>query len=381
MKSLPAFLTLLSSAAAFAADSTVTVRNPLGTQREAATVEVELKQLPAADPATLHVTGADGNEVLCQTLDTDGDAYRTHDLLVFQTDLGPGETKTFTVGSGAKRTYRKSDFKAFGRFNRERFDDFAWENDRIAHRTYGKALETWEGEPLASSTIDVWSKRTPKMVVNDWYLADDYHADHGEGADFYSAGPTRGCGGGGIWAGEKLWTSRNFTDSNVLANGPVRLIFELTYPPFDVDGISVSETKRITLDAGSQLNHITSTYKQFTKPGEKRELTAAIGLKKVPGESVGTRKDIGAVWKWEPVASNAGSQGLAVLVAPDTFRGRVTDPLNHLLLAPVPENGVVESWAGFAWDKAGHIPDAAAWETYLANFAAALQAPLEVTVK
>ena len=88
---------------------------------------------------------------------------------------------------------------------RERRDDFAWENDRIAHRMYGKALETWAQEPLTSSAVDVWFKRTRRLVINDWYMVDDYHRDHGEGADMYSAGKSRGCGGNGIWDAGKLY--------------------------------------------------------------------------------------------------------------------------------------------------------------------------------
>ena len=45
-------------------------------------------------------------------------------------------------------------------------DDFAWENDKIAFRMYGPALEA-DGE--VSSGIDVWSKSTPRLVINDWY--------------------------------------------------------------------------------------------------------------------------------------------------------------------------------------------------------------------
>ena len=37
-----------------------------------------------------------------------------------------------------------------------------------------------------------------KLVVNDWYMTDDYHQDHGEGADLYGVGKSRGCGGLGI---------------------------------------------------------------------------------------------------------------------------------------------------------------------------------------
>ena len=112
-----------------------------------------------------------------KAVDTDYDDYHKPDTLIFQADFGPNETKTFTLTSGAKREYSKEDFRAYGRFVRERFDDFAWENDRIAHRTYGKALITWKGEPLTSSAIDIWSKRTEKLVINDWYICLLYTSD------------------------------------------------------------------------------------------------------------------------------------------------------------------------------------------------------------
>jgi hypothetical protein len=285
------------------------------------------------------------------------------------------------VTTGAKQVYTKEQFKAFGRFVRERFDDFAWENDRIAHRTYGKALETWEGEPLSSSTIDIWSKRTPRMVINDWYLSDDYHADHGDGADFYSAGPTRGCGGSGLWAADQLWTSRNFVESRVLANGPIRVMFELVYEPFNVNGISVAEVKRVTLDAGSQLDRYQSAYKQYTRPGQVQELMAAVGLRKVSGEKLEANKDKGWLVKWEAVAKNAGQQGLAIVVKPQSFAGQTEDKLNHLVLVPVSKQGSAEYWSGFCWDKAGHITSAEAWKQYVDEFAQGLASPIEMQVK
>ena len=36
-----------------------------------------------------------------------------------------------------------------------------------------------------------------RLAMNEWYLEDDYHRDHGDGGDFYPAGKTRGCGGSG----------------------------------------------------------------------------------------------------------------------------------------------------------------------------------------
>lgn len=366
-----------------AASLTVTAVNKLPLARASQTIELTAEQLTplgAKDLATVHVKDSAGTELLAQAVDTDGDRYRKTDIVIFQADFAANETKTFTVTTGAKQVFKKEQFKAFGRFNRERFDDFVWENDRIAHRTYGKALETWEGEPLSSSTIDVWTKRTAKMVVNDWYLTDDYHTDYGDGADFYSAGLSRGCGGNGLWAADRLWTSRNFINSRVLANGPIRVMFELEYAPFQVDNINVSEVKRISLDAGSQLDRFQSVYKQFTRPGQTQKLTTGIGLKKTGGEQVEANAERGWLIKWEKVEKNAGNQGLALIVDPKALDKQTEDKLNHLLLVKVSEKDVASYWAGFAWDKAGQITTAEAWKKYVDEFALGLATPIEVSV-
>jgi hypothetical protein len=372
---LPAF--------ANAAELQVTAVNKLSLARAHQTIELTAAQLAPLSPRhlnTVRVKDSTGKELLAQAVDTDFDAYRYPDLVVFQADFAPNETKTFTVTIGAKQIYKVEQYRAFGRFNRERFDDFVWENDRVAHRTYGKGLETWEGEPLTSSTFDIWSKRTNRMVVNDWYLGDDYHVDYGEGADFYSAGLSRGCGGNGLWAADRLWTSRNFVASRVLANGPIRLIFELDYEPFEMDGISVSEVKRISLDAGSQLNWMQSTYKQFTRPGQARKLTTGIGLKKVAGEKLEFNAERGWMVKWEKMEKNSGEQGLAIVLDPNSLEKQTEDRLNHLVLAKVSDAGVAAYWAGFAWDRAGHYPNADAWKKYVDEFAQGLQSPIEVRV-
>lgn len=359
---------------------TVTAVNKLRIARPSQTIELsarELTPLGESDLQKIHVRDAAGHEVLCQAVDTDYDDYRKPDIVIFQADFAPGETKTFRVVAGAKQVYTLGDFKAYGRFVRERFDDFAWENDRIAHRMYGKALETWKGEPLTSSAVDIWSKRVPKMVIDEWYMVDNYHTDTGEGCDDYSAGPTRGCGGNGVWVGDRLWTSKNFVDSRVLANGPIRVMFELVYEPFEVNGRMISEVKRITLDAGSQLDR----FQSFYKPESGNEsLVCGIGLKKVRGEQDEFNADHGWLANWEPMEKNMGMEGVALIVDPKTFVKRTEDKLNDLLLVNVGPDNSVSYWAGFAWDRAGHCPDAKAWHQYVDEFAQGLQSPIQVTV-
>jgi len=371
---------ILAVIAAFLPAETVSVKvkavNALQLERRNQTIELSFDDLAALnekDLGKIHIRDAAGNEILAQAVDTDGDY--SADRVIFQADFAPGETKSFIAAVGAKWFYSKDQFKAYGRFVRERFDDFAWENNRIAHRMYGKALETWVQEPLTSSTVDIWSKRVPKMVLNEWYMADNYHVDNGEGADFYSAGPSRGCGGNGLWAEDKLWVSANFVDSRVLANGPIRVLFELTYEPFDVNGAKVTETKRISLDAGQNLDRFQSTYR--LKNGNAA-LISAVGLKKVAGEQKEFNPDHGWLVKWEKMDKNAGNQGLALVADPKALIMETEDSLNRLVLLKADNEGVVSYWAGFAWDKTGIDSDS--WKTYVDNFSQGLLSPIRISV-
>jgi hypothetical protein len=382
-KLLPAVLLVALPGLCFAADQlTVKTVNQLPLPRASQTIELSGKDLaPLGDDLErIHIKDAAGKEILCQAVDSDYDDFHKPDLLIFQADFAPGETKTFTAVVGKKHQYTKDEFKAFGRFVRERFDDFAWENDRIAHRTYGKALETWKGEPLTSSAIDVWSKRVAHPVINEWYMLDNYHADTGEGCDDYSAGTSRGCGGTGIWADNRLWVSRNFVESRVLANGPIRVMFELVYDSFDANGLSVSETKRITLDAGQNLDHFQSFFQPFSRPEKPVTLTAAVGLKKVGGEQKEFNAGHGWLAIWEPMEKNMGQQGVAAIVDPKTFDKEADDALNDLLLVKAGPANSISFWAGFGWDKAGQFTTADAWKKYVDEFAQGLASPIGMNV-
>jgi hypothetical protein len=359
---------------------TIKAVNKLSIPRANQTLELSAKDLAALGEPNLqkiHVLDAGGKEVLCQAVDTDSDSLHKPDIVIFQADFAPNETKTFTAKAGGKQVYTKEQFRAHGRFVRERFDDFAWENDRIAHRMYGKGLETWQGEPLTSSTVDIWSKRVPQMVIDEWYMVDNYHADTGQGADFYSAGKSRGCGGDGLWANDQLWVSSNFVDTRVLADGPIRVVFELVYEPFDVHGVKVAEVKRITLDAGGNLDHFQSFYKP---QGDIGTLVSGIGLKKVSGETKQFDATHGWLASWEKMEKNSGMQGVGVVFDPKALERETEDKLNNLVLVKVGPDKSVSYWAGFYWDKTGQFKDFEAWKAYLTQFSQGLASPIEISV-
>src|SRR3989442_14760622 len=359
---------------------TVKAVNKLAITRTSQTIELaakDLAPLSEKDLNKIQVRDSSGKELLSQAVDTDYDELHKPDIVIFQADFKPNETRTFVVSAGKKHEYTKDDFKAYGRFVRERFDDFAWENDLIAHRTYGKALITWKGEPLTSSAIDIWSKRTSKLVINDWYMVDNYHADASERMDDYSAGATRGDGGSGIWANNQLYAPSNFIDSRVLTNWPIRVMFELVYEPFDVNGMKVSEVLRISLDAGSQLDHFQSFY---NIQGSNAPLPVAIGLKKVKDEQPELNTARGWLAIWEPMEKNQGMQGVAAVFDPPQFDKQTEDKQNNLIVLKAGTAKPVSYWAGFAWDRAGKITSADAWKKYVDEFANGLRSPIEVSV-
>jgi pectinesterase len=357
----------------------VTVKNPLDLSRTSETVVLPggaiRKAMPAEDLRTVHVTDeASGKEVLAQPIDLDDDGV--FDEVIFQADIGPGATRTFALSVGPRQIYTKDQFKAYGRFVRERRDDFAWENDRVAHRMYGKALETWAQEPLTSSTVDVWFKRTRRLLVNEWYMVDDYHRDLGEGADLYSAGRSRGCGGNGIWDGGKLYTSANFVDSKALANGPIRVMFELSYPAFDAGGARITEIKRITLDAGHNLNRFESRY-AGTPAAPKMQ---AAGIKKAPGSQVAQDKARGLLRTWEPVKADGSNFGCGIVVDPARLTEFTELDGNVLAVTTMSAGSDVTYYAGSGWDKSGDFKTVADWDRYLDQAALRIRSPLAVTV-
>jgi hypothetical protein len=263
-----------------------------------------------------------------------------------------------------------------------RYDDFAWENDRIAFRMYGPGLQNTDNlkEKLTSSGIDVWTKRVCYPVIEKWYSPSykSYHEDSGEGLDFYKVGPTRGCGGIGIWKNGKMYLSENFVNWKIIANGPIRAIFEVTYNPWDVDGARVSEIKRVTLDAGSNLNRFDSAFKCDAQPGE---LTYAIGiaLAQHPGGTTTPNKKNGWLSFWEPSELN-GALGCAVVVNPAVLVDIVGTEENNLVLAKARSGEPATYYAGAGWQRSGDFAGAEDWSRYLDQFAQRLASPIKISI-
>jgi hypothetical protein len=360
--------------------ATVSASNPLPAARHNETIAVSgaeiAKLAPSFDLKTVQIADASGRHVPSQIVDMDGD--EVPDDVVFQADFAAGQSKSFRIRAGQRTPAARAEYKVYGRFARERHDDFLWENDLVAHRMYGPELETTPKEPLISSGIDTWVKRTPRLVVNDWLMTGDYHRDTGDGADFYGVGKSRGCGGLGIWAGGKLMVSRNFVSSRVLAAGPILLVFELRYAPWDAGPAGkIAETKRVVLDAGSAFNRFESTF-----TGGKAPLLVGIGIAKHAGSAVVVDTASASMRVWEPLKGKQGDDngnlGCAVVLPSGAAVEEHHGDLDYLVVTTAPANGRLGYHMGSAWDRAGRIRTAEAWGREVQALAARAAAPIKI---
>ena len=378
---------------------TITATHPLAIARPAETIAVPWSAIAQALPGALlqhlAVRDAAGRSLPYQVTNLAPEAKDprgtgvAYGELLFQHDFAAGEkSATFTIEQ-IDAVAPVFPPRVFARYVPERLDDFAWENDKVAHRTYGPALAEPAApgsgkEVLVTSGLDVWCKRVAYPVVDRWYNKghDHYHHDEGEGMDMYQVGTSRGCGGTGVWADGKLFVGRNYRTWRVVANGPIRAIFELAYEAWDAAGVKVTETKRFTVDAGHNLDQIDSTF-VFAGPAE---ITVAIGVNKNSGDKGQearaertTNGPDGWFTQWEIQQTN-GSLGEAIIV-PQALQGFAEDNVNELVLAKVVSGQPLRYLVGAGWSKAGEFTTRQSWEEYVAACAAGARAPVSVTIQ
>ncbi|MCR4033789.1 MULTISPECIES: DUF4861 family protein [Flavobacterium] len=264
--------------------------------------------------------------------------------------------------------------KTFARFVPERLDDFAWENDKIAFRAYGKALEKTEGDAYG---FDVWVKSTSQLVLNNRYKRNDYHVDHGDGLDYYHVGYTLGAGNMAPFVKDTIRYSGNYHNWKILDNGPLRTTFQLVYDSWNAGGIKVQAIKTISIDAGSQLNRIENLY-TFN---DNKPLPVVVGIirREKPGVIL-LNEQQGIMGYWEPTFQKDGTTAVgSILTTPAELMWINKEQL--LTKTTIKNNEPIVYYAGAAWDKAGKITNAQQWLDYLNQFNEELKNPLIISVK
>lgn len=365
-----AFAALLTACAA--PTLKIEVSNLSETDREDETVEVawsEVAALKGSTPENIVVFDDENEEIPSQVLYLGEDEPQA---LIFQCDVEEQATRIYTIKTGQRSAYAP---KAYGRFVPERLDDYAWENDKVAFRAYGPALETAPGEMLATPGFDTWVKCVDTLVVDARYLRGNYHHNYGDGMDCYKVGRTLGAGASAPYVNDTLWMSRNFATWETLDNGPIRTTVRFTYAPFAVGNRQVSLTKVISLDAGSHFNRIENTYE-----GDFTTLPVAAGF---------VRHDVKGLTATEEWLGfyEAASDSKQPEIDGDLYFGVIlpgadflADAAGHALAVTEVENGVPSVYyAGSGWSQGG-VEDMPDWMETLEQTTASVAAPLIVTI-
>lgn len=267
--------------------------------------------------------------------------------------------------------------RTFARFVPERADDFAWENDLVAFRTYGPALRPG----AENSGFDCWFKRVPYPILDKWYMADrlklpygkvnkSYHEDHGEGYDAYHVGNSRGCGGISVWADGEMHDSDTFIAQRVISSTPDKTVFELDYAS-DLKGKVLRETKRITIIMGQRLFQCDS---HFTLDGKPAVFDVAIGiLPQVKGTQPEFSPATGTMKLWEKLDGLGLGTGIALdpkFVVKMATRTDAAWQTQAFCFARTDADGHIQWFSGFGWEGQGEITTGEKWANYLKDFAA-----------
>ena len=386
---------------------TVTVTNPLAMERSNEMVEVSMEtvtdRLGLADTAQIVVLNADGQQVPYQ-ITYDG-------KVIFPAAIAAGGTATYTIQTGTPEAF---DVKACGRCYPERMDDMAWENDLVAFRAYGPALqakgergfgydlftkynttepmlEAMYAKELDKETLAKIAelKKTDPKAAAELSRERSYHIDHGYGMDCYAVGPTLGAGVAALMVNDTIIYPWCYKNQEILDNGPLRFTVKLEFTPLTVKGDStVVETRLITLDAGSHLNKTVVSYSNLK---ETLPIVAGIVLHEPDGAVVAdaangyityvdptTGPDNGKIFMGAEVPAVVKDAKTVLFSEKEKKERNNAD--GHVLAVSDYEPGseYVYYW-GFAWDKAD-IKTADAWNRYMADFAQKVRNPLTVKV-
>lgn len=386
---------------------TVTVTNPLAMERSNEMVEVSMEtitnRLGLADTAQIVVLDADGQQVPYQ-ITYDG-------KVIFPATIAANGAATYTIQTGTPEAF---DVKACGKCYPERMDDMAWENDLVAFRAYGPALQA-KGE--RGFGYDLFTKyNTTEPILEAMYAKElnketrakiaelkktdpkaaaelsrerSYHIDHGYGMDCYAVGPTLGAGVAALMVNDSIIYPWCYKNQEILDNGPLRFTVKLEFTPLTVKGDStVVETRLITLDAGSHLNRTAVSYSNLK---ETLPIVAGIVLHEPDGAVVAdaangyityvdptTGPDNGKIFMGAAVPAVV-KDAKTVLFSEQEKKER-NNADGHVLAVSDYEPGseYVYYW-GFAWDKAD-IKTADVWNRYMADFAQKVRNPLTIKV-
>lgn len=311
--------------------------------------------------------------------------------LIFQVTIASQNSRQYIL---KERQPKRIESKVFGQQIKWRKDDFAWENNCIAYRLYGPALQK-SGEKAYG--YDIWVKNTSDLIVAQRYKLEhdkhlSYHQNHGNGLDFYKVGPTLGAATGALLdAREAIVYPYCYKTYEILDNGPLRLTVRFTYPTFSFDNEKqITETRILSIDAGTFFNRMQINYQSLSK-----EHPYLVGITKhkntSPLEDAYIAKNKTFISYANPKSKKEGQIFVSAIYpkgadrantkifTKDEQKERHSEGYVEIQTSYQPNQTLTYYW-GAGWSKY-RFPDFKSWIQYTAQFTQQLQQPLQVTFK
>jgi hypothetical protein len=383
----------------------LTVKNSLAVGRKDEAVILNVSDIrgkfPRFNPGAFLVL-SEGKETACQADDLDGDG--APDEVVFISDFGPEQKKTFTVRYADegikirkyfKRTQAELSRKTGGRFENRKYLGGVFENvkslrvppEHTDHSSYIRYEGPgWESDVAAyrfyldwRNAIDFFGKKTPAMVLQN--VGQDgfgsYHAMSDWGMDVLKVGESLGIGSIATWAdGRAERVSK--TDSvicSIVADGPVLSRIRTKYYGWKAGSVKVDMVSDLSITAGSRL-----TRHDVRLSGGSADLCT--GIVEMDGTEV--LRPVGPASGWTCLATwgkqslNNDLLGLAVFYRTQDLVRMAEDSFSHVVVLK-PANGKLSYGFLAAWEQEpGGIKSADAFAAFLEKTAWKLSAPLEV---
>lgn len=359
-------LFILSLAILAACDNsitTITVSNPLDLDRTKETVSVSLEEIGVADSESSNILICDknGNSIPIQILDGQ---------VLFQADVASGSESSYTVRIGEGEV---SSTVAYSRHVPERMDDYAYENNLVAGRIYGPALET----PRTFGQ-DIWVKCTDKLVIDEWFKIADYHTNRGEGMDCYKVANTLGGGAVAPYSADKIVIGDNWAEFQHLCDGPIRTAAEFTHPEFEVDGVKVQTKRSFHLDASTRFLAWTTI---FEADCDSVDVVLGAVVHDVISREDGTNY-IAYTEKASDSKDPERDGNISIgLILDSSIKAEACTMDGHAVLKFKVKTGeTIRFWTGSGWSQGG-VESPQEWQNTVKNTAKCLDNPLKITIK
>lgn len=254
--------------------------------------------------------------------------------------------------------------KVMARFVPERYDDFVFENNLIAGRIYGEALESCGKGQITSPGVDIWVKLPGALVADQRYRDElengkTYHKDWGNGKDCYKVGKSLGGGASAVIIENRIqYPATNFRSWEILEQSAGRAVFSVSYPEWEADGGRIALTKTFTVTPDTYFVKVEDVYTFSGEFGDSLEVAAGV-FRHSDQDAIASElmlDDRYAIWEKasdQSVEPEDGMLGVAVYV-PGAVCCRYSHGEDHgLVCGHIKSGEPFVYYFGSCWSKAG----------------------------